>query len=106
MSLSIPASTPSSIILALSVAYPAILTRSLKFKTYSSIRFSFIFRLLSCALDFSSLVESWNCASKVSRNCVYTTGMLSTAGSRASIVSPIVLTQLATLGPFIYVRVK
>ena len=102
-------STPSRnmvIVLALPVAYPAIRTSSSKSETYLLIRFPFILRFFSWARAFSSLVESWYCTLNMSRNVVHTAGMLLMRGSRFSIVSPIVLTQLATLGPFMCVSVK
>ena len=102
-------STPSKnmvIVSALPVAYPAIRTSSSKSKTYSSIRLPFILRFFSWARAFSSLVESWYCALNMSRNVVHTAEILSTRGSRPSIVSPMVLTQLATLGPFMCVSIN
>ena len=105
----IPGLTPSRnivIVSALPVAYPAIQTSSSKSEMYSSMRFPFIFRFFSWAHAFSSLVESWYCALNMSRNVVHTAGILSTRGFRPSIVSPMVLTQLDTFGPFICVRVN
>ena len=64
--------------------------------------FSFSIR----SLAFSTLWESWYCASNSSKNWFHRSGMLSVAGFSPSNIVPISLTHPATSGPCMWVRVK